>query len=522
MRRACPFKTTLFVALLICGCLRASQSLPRSAPEAQGVSSASVLQFVDAAESRKLNLHSFMLVRHGVVVAEGWWAPYGPDLRHTLYSLSKSFTSTAIGIAVDEGRLGLDDKVVGHFPQDLPETVSPNLAAMRVKDLLMMGAGHKSCALFGSGIRNIPDCDWTKLALSRPVEYEPGTKFVYNTGATYLLSAILQKTTGQNVMDYLTPRLFKPLGIDDADWECNPQGISTGGWGLRVRTEDIAKLGQLYLQKGLWRGKRIVSEAWVREATRAQISNAGPNAAKNAVSDWAQGYGFQFWRCRNDAFRGDGAFGQYCVVMPQQDAVVAMTSETQNLQATLDAVWEFLLPAMQPAALSADPKTSAQLKTRLEALTLPLPPGQASSPAIVRANRQNYAVVPNTLGIRQVSLDFDGDSCIFRMKDADAEHSVACGIGRWKDGETSVSPAPLHLVTTKHFTKSRVAGAGAWQDENTFVMHWRFTETAHYQTVTCRFEGDAIHVSFKKSAAILNPSTKDDRPALIGQRLGPR
>ena len=216
-------------------------SLPRSRPEAQGVDPAGVLRFVEEIERRKLSLHSVMIVRHGHVIAEGWWAPYAPQLRHTLYSLSKSFASTAVGLAAAEGKLKLDDKVIKFFPKDLPETISPNLEKMQVRHLLMMGSGHNDDAIFGGGY-SIARGDWVKSALSRPVQHEPGTFFKYNSGATFLLSAIVQAATGEDLLTYLKPRLLAPLGIEGADWETNPQGIATGGWGLRVRTEDIARV----------------------------------------------------------------------------------------------------------------------------------------------------------------------------------------------------------------------------------------------------------------------------------------
>ncbi|MBW7461807.1 serine hydrolase, partial [Paenibacillus sepulcri] len=152
--------------------------------------------------------------------------------------------------------------------------------------------------------------------LAAPVEHEPGTHFVYNSGATYMLSAILQKVTGQTLLEYLQPRLIEPLGIKGAAWDVCPRGINVGGWGLNVTTEDIARFGQLYLQKGMWNGQRLLTEEWIAEATSSQISNGD-----GGVNDWAQGYGYQFWRCRHGVYRGDGAFGQFCIVMPEQDAV---------------------------------------------------------------------------------------------------------------------------------------------------------------------------------------------------------
>lgn len=500
---------------------RAAAGLPRSAPESQGVASGGILDFVNAVETSRLHLHSLMVARRGHVVAEGWWAPYASDLRHTLYSLSKSFTSTGVGLAAAEGKLKLDDKVVSHFPDDLPATISPNLAAMSIRDLLRMRAGHKGDSLFGPGF-SVQEKNWVKSVLAKPVEHAPGTHFAYNNGATFLLSAIVQKTTGQTLHAYLTPRLFEPLGIEGSDWEQNPQGINCGAWGLRVRTEDIARLGQLYLQMGQWNGKRLLSDAWVTEAAllNPPAGAAAPAAwATSPTSDWAQGYGFQFWRSRNGAYRGDGAFGQYCIVMPKQEMVIAITAETNEMQAVLDATWKHLLPAAEMKAGGADGSAAGRLKEKLASLTLPHPAGQAASPMAARMGDKTFAIEKNSLGVESVSISFQKEKAIFKMKDAQGEHEVACGLGRWATGRTAISPAPLHLVreAIPGETTTPIAVSGAWSDEKTFTMFWRFTETAHYQSVACRMEGDDLRVEFKKSAAILSPGGKDGRPVLIGK-----
>ena len=275
----------------------AMDQLEHSSPEAQGVSSTAILAFVEEAEENLDALHSFMLLRHGQVVAQGWWAPYGPEHPHQLYSLSKSFTSTAVGMAVAEGLLKLDDDVLSFFPEDAPAEPSDNLQAMRMRQLLSMSTGHTQDNTFDR-----EDGNWIRGFLEQPVEHKPGTYFFYNTGATYMLSAIVQKVSGVTLLDYLQPRLFEPLGIEGATWESSPQGINVGGWGLKIKTEDIARLGQLYLQKGVWRGRRLLSEEWEKEATSHQVSNGS-----NPESDWDQGYGYKFWRCRHNV-RVDAAY----------------------------------------------------------------------------------------------------------------------------------------------------------------------------------------------------------------------
>ena len=347
----------LGIALLL-GCAFAargeSKPLPRSTPEAEGISSQAVLAFVEAADKEVSTLDSFMLLRHGKVIAEGWWKPHLADEPHVLNSVSKSFTSTAVGLAIREHKLKLDDRVLNFFPADAPPDPSANLKAMSVRDLLTMSGGHA----VEPGREGGP---LVKQFLAQPVVYPPGTHFLYNTMGTYVLSSILTKVTGQTALDFLKPRLFGPLGIETVRWDASPEGNSLGGYGLYLRTEDIAKLGQLYLQKGKWDGKQLIPREWVEQATSKQIDNDKEGHAQIGA-DWKEGYGFQFWRCRHNAFRADGAGGQFIVVMPDQDVVVAITADTGNLQGELDAIWNNLLPAFQPKALPADNAGQQRLK----------------------------------------------------------------------------------------------------------------------------------------------------------------
>ncbi|GAB3562392.1 hypothetical protein GCM10027578_04680 [Spirosoma luteolum] len=493
--------------------------LPRSLPEAQGVTSAGLMDFVKAVEKASLNLHSLMVVRHGQVVAEGWWAPYAAPLKHTLYSLSKSFTSTAVGMAVAEGKLSVEDRVVSFFPNDLPATVSSNLAAMRIQDLLTMSTGHATDSapvLFAD-----PDQNWPRAFLAHPVAHEPGTFFVYNSGATYMLSAIVQQKTGQPVLDYLKPRLFEPLGISGADWETDPKGVDTGGWGLRVRTEDIAKFGQLYLQKGMWQGKRLLPEAWIADATRAHIQSKGGSGGPD-VNDWVQGYGYQFWRCRHNAYRGDGAFGQFCIVLPEQDAVIAITSETPDMQGILNQVWNHILPALQGKGLTTDARpVQKALKQQLAGLSF-MPPIGIDPPARQAAvSGKTYQIADNSLGIKTVSLTFRTNEARFTMQDAQGPRDVLCGLSEWRQGQTSLSPDPLKLVPTSvpGETRTTLCATGSWTDANTYAMIWRFIETAHYETVTCRFTDGGVTVEFRSSLSIITPNGKDKRPILTGRLM---
>jgi CubicO group peptidase (beta-lactamase class C family) len=451
-----------------------NNQLSRSNPEAQGVSSSGILAFIEAVENNKLELHSFMLLRHGYVVSEGWWSPYSSEDPHMLFSLSKSFTSTAIGLAAQEKRLTVDDLVLSFFPEEAPEEVSDNLSRLRIKHLLSMSTGHAKDTT--EYVTNQKHGNWVKAFLELPIDFEPGTHFVYNTAATYMLSAIVQKVTGETLLEYLTSRLFKPLGIEGAAWETCPRGINTGGFGLSVKTEDLAKFGQLYLQKGVWDGKPILTEEWIKEATASHISNG-----TDENNDWAQGYGYQFWKCRHDAYRGDGAFGQFCVVIPEQDAVIAITSGLDDMQAVLNLVWKHLLTSMQLSALAEEDSQKKALQEKLANLKLYPPKLQQEYKTSKMVSRKLYKIDNNELGVQSMSFIFNDDSCALKIWDVRGEHEINCGIEYWVKG-----------TTVLFGNKSAVVSSGTWCDENTFMMTCRLIETPFCYTIKYHFNYEAI------------------------------
>lgn len=318
----------------------------------------SIDRLLAKAEADSIELHSMMVLQHGKVIYEKWMNGGNPDSLHILNSVSKTFTSLAIGLAMEEGKLKLDDKLVSFFPDQLPQKVSDNLAAITVRHLLTMTCGHATDHTYEMQqlAKADPAMDWVKQFLSYPVEYTPGEVYCYNSVGTFMLSAILQKVTGEKLFDYLNKRLFEPLGIKHACWTETKQGINYGGWGLYLKTEDLVKVGQLLLQKGEWNGKRLIPAAWVQEMSKKQVdsSPAGINSVElsksgkkaSADPDWIQGYGYQMWRCRNNAFRADGARGQYILVLPDQDAVIAMTANTLNMQGEINLVWRYVLPVL--------------------------------------------------------------------------------------------------------------------------------------------------------------------------------
>lgn len=315
--------------------------------------------YLKAVEDNSEDLHSVMVLQHGKVLEEKMFVP---DTAHILNSVSKTFTATAVGFAIEEGLLSLKYKIVDLFPESVPQEPQKNLEKVTIRHLLTMNSGHGVDPTYAIRSQNI---DWIRAYMEWPLDYEPGTCYCYSSLGTYLLSAAVQKVTGEKIVDYLENRLWKPLGIEKPFWLESPAGINTGGWGLYLHTEDLARMGLCLLGGGKFNGKQVIPAAWVSEMTKAQVPcvNAAVNEKQveellknpddprrayfdNETNDWMQGYGYQVWRCRHNAFRADGKDGQFIVVIPDKDAVIVTTANIQNMRQELSLIWEYLLPAL--------------------------------------------------------------------------------------------------------------------------------------------------------------------------------
>jgi CubicO group peptidase (beta-lactamase class C family) len=475
---------------------------PRTSPERQGIASSALLHFVDALDQQIHEVHSVMLLRHGCVVAEGWWSPYGRDHPHLLFSLSKSFTATAVGLAVAEGHVSLDDPVLAFFPEETPADVPAFLADMRVQHLLSMTTGQAVDAWSSMVAR--PDGNWIKGFLRVPVLVAPGSQFVYNTGATYMLSAIIQKTTGMTLREYLGPRLFAPLGMEHVSWQESPQGITVGGIGLSLRTEDLARFGQLYLQDGRWQGRRLLPPAWVAAATAMHSATGAMGHA-----DWTQGYGYHFWRCRHGAYRGDGVFGQYCIVMPEQDAVLAITGgmDVFAMQQPLDLLWELVLPAMRDGALAEDMAAQQRLTARLGRLHVPTVQGHPGSPMADRVSGRSYQVDANPMQIETITLEVTESGGTFTAHTAAGAETIPYGYGEWQPGETALFKQPF-------FDRTPIVASGAWTADNTLTLRVRLYETPFVYTFVCHVVGAELLVELQ-----INVSLESRTPLLLTAHL---
>jgi CubicO group peptidase (beta-lactamase class C family) len=449
--------------------------LAHSTPSAEGVDPAGIVAFLDAIDDApQIELHSLIVARHGKVIGEGWWSPYSAERVHLLYSLSKSFTSTAAGFAVAEGLLDLDATVLSYFPELDADITDPRSRAMKVRHIAAMASGHATETL-DRARRKDPE-NLVRGFLLIPPDSEPGTVFAYNQPCTYSLAAIIQRQSGQTLVDYLRPRLFDPLGIDAAAWIEEPPGQNIGFSGFHTTTDAVVRLGLLYLQGGRWGDRQLLDPAWVAEATSKQVDN--PNEVN---PDWSQGYGFQFWIARH-GYRGDGAYGQFCIVLPEQDMVIATTAATEDMQGILDAVWEHVLPAID--AVGADDGNNQSGDERLADRLAHgvLPPRQTTAEPEDRSRwdgatfRSPSAAAaepgPPVAGPRLTTAELRkaGDGWELALTDAGGGLRAAVGSDTWAVTETGGVP---------------VAVSGGWSDSDTFVADVIFLETAHTLRITC-------------------------------------
>ena len=475
--------------------------MKRSTAEEQGTPTSVIDRFIRALDDEATDashaVHSVMVLRHGHVIGEGWWHPFRAEDRHMLYSLSKSFTATAVGLAVFERRLTVSDRVVDLLPDDVPPDVGPKLAAMTVRDLLTMTTGHAVDTMppHSAGPEN-----WARAILSLPVKYRPGTHFIYNSGATYLLSAILHRLTGERLLDYLTPRLLDPLGIVGATWEQCPRGIDVGGWGMAITTENIATFGQLMLRGGVWNDRQLVPADWVADATSAQVSSGDPTLP----DDGTQGYGYQFWRNQHQTYRADGAFGQMSIVIPDHDVVVALTSGHTDAQRLRDITWAVLLPGLEAGRVGAGQVGAAQVGAAgsstddglVATLELPHPVGTAYSASDISGD---WSLAVNPLGIDAIALDPTDGGVALRLRVGDAELVIDCGYREWRRGSLVVGIGPGELARG-----GPIAASGAWvADEYTAVV-W-LTETPYAQIITLAFDRNHLEIVTRPNVSFADP-----------------
>ena len=452
-----------------------SDGLRRAPPETVGVSAAGVNAFIDDATRLGVELSGLMVWRAGAVAAEGWWWPYRAEVPHMMHSATKSFLSAGIGLALEDGRFALSDRVVDFFPDHLPAKVNANLAAMTVEDLLTQTSGHAQGA--SGSVWRLIKTSWIDEFLKIPVVHPPGEVFRYTSANSFLLSAILSRTTGGNAHAWLEPRLLEPLGIEGLTWDVGPEDINPGGNGISCRTADLLKLAILHHQGGQWEGRQILPADWVVRATRPHRGNP---------------HGYHWWMGPGGAYYAYGIFGQFAVVFPEHDAIVVVTASTPPLEETLRSlIWHHFPRAFE--AKVGDVGAGRDLAARLSDLRVLPAPAQRPSPRAAMISGKTFVAEPNDDGVTSLRMTFTETHCELEITDARGTHQVLMGLRDWIEGNTTVSGAVLHHGYEPD--AMRVVAGAAWLDDDTLEMTWQFVETAFRDQVRISFDGDALRLA---------------------------
>ncbi|GBG05599.1 serine hydrolase [Paenibacillus agaridevorans] len=460
--------------------------LPTGIPEEEGIPSSSILNFIKCLEANHLCMHSVIILRSGKIVSEGYWSPFTVDKKHRMYSTSKSFVSVAIGLMEGEGLLSLDDRVITFFPEKLPlKGVHPYIEKMTIRDLLMMASAHEKTTF-----KQVDDDDWVRTFFTVPPTHLPGTVFSYDTSATITLTAIIEKVSGMSLLEYMHPRLLTPIGFsEDAYCLKTPLGVSNGGSAIFCTSRDLAKFALTCMQEGNFDGKQLIPADYIKAATSYQIDTT--NSTFNYI-DNQQGYGYKFWRTRNNGFSLQGMGGQLAVCLPDKDLLIVTTADTQpnpdGLQTILNAIWNEIYPHLSDVPLMSDEKSFRELFEKTSNLSILLPEGQSSSPVIESINGNTYQLTDNPMNITKLRVVFHEGEGILEYENDDGKQQIVFGFGK-----TIAQKFPVY--------DSDCIAAAAWKDENTLYINPMIIDDyfVHLRITLC-FKDNTVTIVMKKYA----------------------
>jgi len=459
-----------------------------STPEAQGMDSEELNHMFQYIADKKLDIHSVLIVRNGYLVTEGYYYPHKKEYRHILNSTTKSITSALVGLAIEDGYIeSVDQKVVDIFHDWKIENLDERKEAVKIKNLLTMTAGlnwNESGAYGASNDSNTQmwrSKNQVQYVLDRPMREEPGKRFYYNTGASHVLSAIVQRTSGKSSLEYAREKIFTPLGISDIAWGTDNQGIYTGGSRIFMKPEDLAKYGYLYLNKGKWEDKQIIPGSWIEESTQKHFDTPTGLAGR-------YGYGYQWWQNKFGGYSGRGFSGQYLFVLPEHNLVIVFTSglKPSDFFEPEELVDQFILPAIKdsksvsenPVSLERFHKTLEDINKAPSPKPVPMPPeiaAEVSGKTFVMDNKETF------------SFDFnDENECTMHWFTDGMMYDVKVGLdGLYRENT-------MEAFYWKGMT-SKAGFRGSWTDSNTFAVDLLPLEDSNVYTMLFKFDGNTLH-----------------------------
>lgn len=456
--------------------------LPRAMCEDVGIPSTAVLNFMKRLEQYQIPMHSILLARHGKLVTEAYYAPYEADTLHRMFSISKSFTSIAIGLLAEEGQISLDDPIIKYFPDKLPEENHPWIAKMTIRDMLKMETCHTSTTY-----KLNMELDWVESFFVTEPTHEPGTVFSYDTSSSHTLSALVERLTGKPMLDYMREKFLDELSFSkEAYIVKDPFGVSMGGSGLMATPMDIMKFAMVVMNQGKHKGKQLLPEWYIKEATMHQTDTL----MNGAILEESQGYGYMFWRTQQGGFACYGMGGQYAICLPEQDLICVTTADTQGIQGAnqliFNSLYEELLPSLYDKPLPANALAQDKLNACISQLAIKPLHGSCASPLAESLNGRTYSLETKPSGFDSLALEFAQEEGKLIFTDERGSHEIGFGLGKMV-----ASKFPIYSL--------RCLSSGIWQNEDSLYIKSHIIDecvgSVHFKLV---FRGDALTLYMKK------------------------
>jgi len=465
-------------------------------PEESGIPSKKIFSFLEYLEQKKLCMHNIMILRHGKIAFETHYPPFTAHGLHRMYSVTKSFVSVAIGFMIDEGKISLQSKLADFFPEYLEEPVHPYIKEMTVRDLLLMATPYNATTY------KVSDKNWIKTFFTTEPTHKSGTVFKYDTSGTVALTALVEKISAQNLVDYLRPRLFEPLGFSKDAW-CveRPEGGAWGGSGLLCSTYDLARFGLFLLYHGKWQGRQLLSASYLKEACSPLIDNR----VTTMGPELQFGYGYQIWQTRHNGFCANGMGNQMAVCLPEKDLLLVTNADTQGIASDhdilLDAFWKHVYVNISDEAPGENPEDSAKLKDKLGRLEFPSVDGEIVSPCQNNFHGKKYQFTDNPMKIKWVVFEFADGEAVMKYENAAGVHEIKFGLCKYTEG----------IFPEKHYFDKKIGepsnrgfrykASGSWFNSQSLTFYLYIIDNC-FGTLkaNCYFEGDTLTLQMSKVA----------------------
>lgn len=473
--------------------------LPICKPENMGIKSSHIVNFINRLKSYRLNMHSYLIIKNGCIISEGYWQPFYEGKLHRMYSVSKTFTSAAIGLLIDEGKISIDDKVIDYFKDKLPENVHPYTAEMTIRDLLIMATPYTS-PTYGLQYK-----DWAWTFFNTAPSHPAGTIFAYDTSGSFILDVIVERVTGKPFLDYMREKMLDELGFSADTW-CvkSPEGYSWGGSGVMCTTRDLAKFALLFLQEGQWNGKQLLSKEYIKAAVSRQIDNKTDGWGDEATGGF--GYGYQIWRTRNDSYSFIGMGDQLAICVPEHELVFVCTADNQGYSSSrnliYNSLWDEIIDKIDKNENNSEEETDynnlIKLNTSLKALPVP---GSPDSPVQDKINNKIYKLNQSHSRMEYAKLSFSENGGVWSYKNESGECTIDFGIGCYKYG---IFPNKNYFGDTIGVPRNsgyEYMASGAWTEENKFVLRvFIIDDYFGNMTVSFSFKEEEIAIYMSKTA----------------------